>query len=174
MFLRERCGAATISEKLLSDNGRIVIWLRMHSTKQLFMKGFIFLFVFFLLAGNAYSQQPGSTKMMEQQKKDLMAKSRVQKTVGWIMFGTGLPVVISCVYLLSEFDSNDISVNEVKTVLVASVVYTGLSIPLIIAGRRNKAKALSLSVTMQRVEVPRLYTMQSIRQLALALRIPIK
>jgi hypothetical protein len=138
------------------------------------MKGSVFLLVFFLVAGNIYGQQPDSIKTIEQQKKDLMAKSRVQKTVGWIMFGTGMPVVISCVYLLSEFDSNDISVNEVKTVLVASVVYTGVSIPLIIAGRRNKAKALSLGVTMQRVKVPQLYTRRSIMQPALTLRIPLK
>jgi hypothetical protein len=38
-------------------------------------------------------------------------------------------------------------------VLVASIVYTGLSVPLIIAGRKNKARALALNVTSLRTEL---------------------
>ena len=118
------------------------------------MKSAYFLFILFFLSTSGFSQRLDSSQASERQKAELLAKSRTQKTIGWVLFGTGLPVVIGCTYLLASFNSNDISVNEVRTVLVASLAYTALSVPLIVAGRKNKAKALSLDVTSLRTDLP--------------------
>ena len=101
----------------------------------------------------------------------LLSKARLQKTIGWTIFGTGVPVVLVTGYLLTSINKNDIDKPLLTTVFVAGVAYTLVSIPLIKAGNRNKRKAVAIGLTKHTILMPALYAVAYKNQPAISLRI---
>lgn len=126
----------------------------------------------FIVACNlAYAQKPDTTAIFSIEKTNLLSKSKLQKTTGWIIFGTGTPAVAVTGYLLIAFNKNDIDKPLVTKIFIASVAYTLVSVPLIIAGNRNKRKALSISFIENKIALPQLSSTSFTNQPAVSLTI---
>ena len=83
----------------------------------------------------------------------LLSKSRWQKAIGWTILGTGLPVTVISGVLISNLTEDDWNESAGRVFFVGSLVYTLTSIPLLIAGRRNKKRALSVSLIQNKTPV---------------------
>jgi hypothetical protein len=116
------------------------------------MKIALLLLACILFLSAAYSQ--GSDTIPSLSKERLIKKSRVQKTIGWFMVGTGIPVVAACVYFMT-FPNDALSEKgKVAAALAGGVAYTIGGISLIKNGRRNKAMALALGLENRQLPLP--------------------
>ena len=133
--------------------------------KQLLL--IIFLSSFFLAIGQQRDTLPSPTLS----KQQLLSKSKSQKTVGWILTGTGIPLVAGSLYCALAFDKNDIDKGTVTAVLVASSLYTLAGILLVRAGNKNKERSLSLALNTNRLLLPSLSKAVYLLQPGLTLRL---
>jgi hypothetical protein len=106
------------------------------------IKIFLLLACFFAGA-NVYSQQTDTTSLYNLSKEQLLQKSRTQRTIGWIMIGTGAPVVAATTYFMT-FPDDVIEKDKVVLALLGSAVYTFIGFNLIKTGKKNREDALSL------------------------------
>lgn len=115
------------------------------------MKKLTLLFSCLLVFTMAYCQANDSIPSLS--KEALLKKSRVQKTVGWFMVGTGVPVVLSCLYFMTFPDDVLSEKEKVAAAMVGGAVYTFIGIRLVQKGTKNKQRALSLRFGHQQVPV---------------------
>ena len=81
-------------------------------------------------------------------KAGYLKKSKTQKTVGWVLLGTGTTLMV--VGLTTGLHAaDDVSFNEAATgggLIIGGAILDLGSIPLFIAGAKNKRKAMSVTV----------------------------
>ena len=140
-------------------------------TNSLLVKQIIFVLISLIVCNGVHSQKLDSTKLSVEQKQ-LLSKSRGQKTAGLIILGTGLPVALVTGFLIASTSEEDWEESTGTAVFVGSLAYTLVSIPLLSAGRRNKQKALSISMSKNRIMLPGVNTMSFRMQPAISLNIP--
>lgn len=100
------------------------------------------------------AQSQGADTTRFPSREQLLNKSWAQKSVGWFMVGTGIPVALACLYFLTFPDDALSEKGLVGAVLAGSTVYTIIGINLLKKGARNKARAASLSLGRQSVPFP--------------------
>ena len=92
------------------------------------------------------------------QTVDYMKKAKKQKTVGFILLGTG--VALATVGLILEGRSSDSVSGAVEDtfegagLIVGGAVVSAASIPFFIASGRNKKRSLALSPAIQKITGP--------------------
>jgi|GEM_PF-4505641 len=118
------------------------------------MKKISFLLLLLLVYQAAICQQTDSLPKSAFQKEQLLSKAKSQKTVGWIMFGTGAPVVLGSLYSIIAFSSRDFEQDKALVVLTGSTVYTLIGYSLIKSGNKAKREALSLHLINNRIDQP--------------------
>ena len=118
------------------------------------MKRSLLLLAFLVGFHLANTQQIDSLPKTALDKKQLLAKSKSQKTVGWIMFGTGAPVVLGSLFFIITLSNRDFDEGTAIGVLAGSTVYTFLGYSLIRNGNKNKREALSLNLINNHLEGP--------------------
>lgn len=112
------------------------------------------LLAFIIVSSLAHGQKIDSDTVPLINKNHFLSKGKVQKAIGWTIFGTGVPVVLFTGYFLVNFNKSEIDKPLLTTVFIASVAYTLVSIPLIKAGSRNKRKALTITLTKNKILIP--------------------
>lgn len=113
------------------------------------MKKIIFFTTLLKIATATFSQQTNLSPTLT--KQDYLQKSKKQKTAARIMLGAGGTLMIVSAFVVTDdvlglFDPRD----QKNGSLADGLAYTGTavalaSIPLFIAARKNKIKALSIS-----------------------------
>lgn len=137
------------------------------------MKRLIILLLVVIIQFTIQAQKIDSVKVPSIERSQLLSKSKIQKAVGWVILGTGLPVVLITGYFLTAFDQSDIDETIVKKVFIASTVYTLVSIPLIRAGRLNKKRALAISLNNNEIALPHNTSIVVNMQPAISFQIPL-
>ena len=117
------------------------------------MKLVIAFLVFIIVCNIGHSQTIDSVEPLTTDDNQLLSKSRWQKAIGWTILGTGLPVAVISGVLISNLTEDDWNESAGRVFFVGSLVYTLTSIPLLIAGRRNKKRALSVSFIQNKTPV---------------------
>jgi hypothetical protein len=111
------------------------------------MKKYVIIFLLILFVGKSFSQIDTSTSHTSI-KTDYLRKSKTQKTIAWVLVaaGTTLMVIGSTV---GNHAADDLSINEASSggglIIAGAVVGLG-SIPLFIAGAKNKRRAMSVTI----------------------------
>ena len=117
------------------------------------MKLVIAFLVFIIVCNIGHSQTIDCVEPLTTDDNQLLSKSRWQKAIGWTILGTGLPVAVISGVLISNLTEDDWNESAGRVFFVGSLVYTLTSIPLLIAGRRNKKRALSVSFIQNKTPV---------------------
>lgn len=95
-------------------------------------------------------------------KEYYLKKSRTQKTIAWVMVGTGVAVAVAGYAILAKkiddeplgyFTDENYGDKEVAFIVAGGVVAVG-SIPLFIISSKNKKRAAGISFIQQPVFVP--------------------
>jgi len=109
----------------------------------------LFIFILCLSVGaNSFCQQADSIKTSA--STNYLEKSKHQKTAAWVLLGSGVALGVGgAIWAGSNFDSSGPDV-----LFVAGAVAIVSSIPLFIAARRNKKKAMSTSANFQMQKIP--------------------
>lgn len=119
------------------------------------MKKLTIILLFLAVSATSFSQQITATALPV--KTNYMKKSKHQKTVAWILAGTGVGLAVTVFTtnsgkeyaanaLVNAIAGNDYgSLNTIGTLLIIGGISTLSSIPLFIAAHRNKKKGISLS-----------------------------
>lgn len=131
----------------------------------------LFLLFSTVITAPALGQKTDTTQLIRSDREPLLSKSKTQKTIGWIILGTGIPVVLSTTYLLVAIDESDIEKGTVRLAFAGSLVYSFVGYRLVKAGKRNKEKALSFGFNPQRIPRPELYCVKYKVQPAIILHI---
>lgn len=91
-----------------------------------------------------------------------MKKSRTQKTIAWVMVGTGVAVAVAGYAILAKktdddplgyFTDENYGDKEASFIIAGGVVAVG-SIPLFIISSKNKKRAAGISFIQQPVFMP--------------------
>jgi ABC-type enterochelin transport system permease subunit len=113
------------------------------------MRKIIFLSFLLIASVTAFSQQIKTSPVLT--KQDYLKKSKTQKTIAWILAGTGVGFVTAAIATASVNDvvnaivGDDSGLNTSAIFLVIGGITTVSSVPLFIASGRNKKKGMSLS-----------------------------
>jgi hypothetical protein len=107
----------------------------------------------FQLLGQADTSKPQSVKT------DYLKKSKTQKTVAWIMLGTGTALIVTG-FIMAGHANNPLPYpvppTDTKTydgaalILIGSLIDLG-SIPFFISGAKNKGRSMSVSLKNERI-----------------------
>ena len=106
------------------------------------MKKYVAIFLLILFAGRSFSQVDNSTSRTAI-KADYLKKSKTQKTVAWVLAVTGTTLIVIG-GSVGVHGAEDISLNDAATggaLIIAGTVMDLGSIPLFIAGAKNKRRA---------------------------------
>jgi hypothetical protein len=118
-----------------------------------------------------HAQKKDSATFHSIEKNHLLSKSRSQKTIGWVIIGTGTPILFATTFFLIAIDKNEIEKGTVAIVLAADVVYMAMSIPLFHAAAKNRRKAFSLSIINNKIAMPELCSTSFKNQFGISLKI---
>lgn len=118
------------------------------------MRKYILLLFCLLVLSGAFGQQRDTSVSAPITKEALLRKSRLQKTAGWFLVGTGAPVVIACLYFLTFPDDVLSEKGKVALALAGGAGFVWGGVSLINSGKQNKEKALLLSLQRQKVVTP--------------------
>jgi hypothetical protein len=137
------------------------------------MKNIIVFSMLMTIAATSFSQQ--ITPQPQLTKQDYLKKSKKQKTIGWILAGTGVTSVVLSIATLdgteifSSIDGDDGPINRFGALFFGGGVVTLSSIPFFISSGKNNRKAMSMSFKMQQVPQMQIskITNQSIPSLSL-------
>ena len=131
-----------------------------------------FLFIFSAIAFSSFSQQSNPSAPLT--KQDYLQKSKKQKTTAWILLAVGATVGFIGLTQFNFAGSDGEVNNGAATVMfltgTAAVI---TSIPFFKASNKNKRKAASMSLKMDRVPVLQTKNMASINYPAISFRLPI-
>ncbi|MES1220820.1 MAG: hypothetical protein ABUT20_35295 [Bacteroidota bacterium] len=102
--------------------------------------------MFLILSTTVFSQQTDTSQTPT--SKGYLQKSKHQKTAGWILFGGGSTLMLAAVISMNGeawgdaiFDGDNSKINTGTNLFLAGLGCGLGSIPLFIAGTRNKRKA---------------------------------
>ncbi|PWT70716.1 MAG: hypothetical protein C5B59_20145 [Bacteroidetes bacterium] len=118
-----------------------------------------------LISANTFSQGPAPKKYAEppvQDKDFYLGKARKNNTVAWILVGSGTAFLVGGLVLYNNNAyPSGVGLDELNTgpaILCMAVGGAAIvsSIPLFVAGSKNKKKAESLAVNFQGQKVPQL------------------
>ncbi len=92
-------------------------------------------------------------------KDHYLKKSKIQKTVGWVMLGGGVAMTTIGLVLITKQVNDDplnlLEYSEGYGILTLAGAGTALgSIPFFISSAKNKRRALSLAISNQKIFVP--------------------
>jgi hypothetical protein len=111
------------------------------------MKKIFIISLFLAFAANTFSQVDTITSHTSL-KLGYLKKSKTQKTVAWVLVGTGTTLMV--VGLSTGLHAaNDVSFNEAATgggLIIGGAILDLGSTPLFIAGAKNKRKAMSVTI----------------------------
>lgn len=119
------------------------------------MKKFITIFLLIFFAVKTFSQVDTSTTRTFL-KTDYLKKSKTQKTIAWALVAAGTTLIVIG-GTIGTHGVEDVSLNDAEAgggLIIAGAVIDLGSIPLFIAGAKNKRRAMS--VTINNEFVPRL------------------
>jgi hypothetical protein len=120
------------------------------------MKKIVICAMLLIIAAPVFSQLTNSTPILT--KQDYLKKSKTQKAFAWILAGSGVVLTVVGVATLNLNDlgnslgGNNSGVNSSSTLFVIGGITALSSIPLFIAGHRNKKKAMSLSFKNEKMQ----------------------
>lgn len=118
------------------------------------MKKIVFFAIIIAMTLNAFSQQIEKIILT---KSDYLQKSKSQKTIAWILAGTGVTSVIISIATLdgteifSSIEGNDKPLNRFGVLFFGGCIVSLSSIPFFISSGKNKKKAMSMSFKMEQV-----------------------
>ena len=119
------------------------------------MKKYVAFLLLMLFAGKTFSQVDTTTSPTSL-KTDYLKKSKTQKTIAWILLGTGTTLIVIG-GSIGVHGEEDLSYNKAAAgagfVIAGALIDIG-SVPLFIAGAKNKRRAMS--VTINNDLIPRL------------------
>ena len=95
-----------------------------------------------LMATGSFCQQTDSSHSLTQQ--DYLQKSKKQKTAAWVLLGGGAAVAVGAAILDVSSDWNKSETPYLVAISIGCASMLG-SIPLFIASKRNKRKAMNAS-----------------------------
>ena len=102
----------------------------------------IFLIILLSYSISLFSQQTSSVNT------DYLKKSKTQKTLGWILMGSGIVSTgVGSIQVNPNYGSN----TNRNGLLIVGLAAIGTSIPLFIASVKNRRKATSLSFQMHQI-----------------------
>ena len=102
----------------------------------------IFLIILLSYSISLFSQQTSSVNT------DYLKKSKTQKTLGWILMGSGIVSTgVGSIQVNPNYGSN----TNRSGLLIVGLAAIGTSIPLFIASVKNRRKATSLSFQMYQI-----------------------
>jgi uncharacterized membrane protein YuzA (DUF378 family) len=132
----------------------------------------ILLIIFFAIAFSSFSQTGSPSPALS--KQDYLQKSKKQKTTAWILLAGGATVGFIGLTQFN-FAGSDREVNNgAATVMFLTGTAAAItSIPFFKASKRNKNKAASMSLIMDRVPVLQTKGLASINYPAISFRLPI-
>ena len=101
---------------------------------------------------NSFSQEEKAPKLS---KDYYLKKSRAQKTVGWILLGTGVGIAAYGLITINSYTDNEgpLGTQNYTGALIAigGGVISAFSIPSFISSAKNKRKAATVSFTNQKI-----------------------
>lgn len=111
------------------------------------MKKTIFSVVLLLLITKLFSQAPTLSKDY------YLKKSKTQKTIAWVMVGTGTALMVTSLFIKANNQNNDDGwlVDGWKIVFFPGMATTVASIPFFISSAKNKYRALELVISNQKI-----------------------
>jgi hypothetical protein len=124
------------------------------------MKKFIIIFLLLASSASTFSQQTNSKPLL---KPDYLKKSKSQKTIAWVLLGSGTAMMITGSIIWNNAYEKRVNsgsweglfapytTTEGTTLTAAGLVVSAGSIPLFIVARKNKRKAMSLAVQAQKI-----------------------
>lgn len=133
------------------------------------MKKSMMLSIFLTSFSYSYSQKIDTSYPSTLSREQLLKESKTKKTIGWLLVGTGMPVVVGSIYCLAAFDENDINKGSVRAVLGFSTLYTLAGVLHIRAGNKNKERAHSISLNINHFPLPSIGRLNHRLQPALSL-----
>lgn len=109
-----------------------------------------------------------------------LTKSKNQKTIGWILAGSGAGLIVAGLIVGDQDNSsNDLSLDfgpnfDVGLWLVGGGIAAGLaSIPFFISSRKNARKAASIGLSNQKIVMPQGSAFTTKMQPTVSLKIPL-
>ena len=114
------------------------------------MKNIIFSLVLLLFVVKSFSQTAGSALS----KDYYLKKSKNQKTIGWILLGSGGGLIITGIIVQSSNERNHGGSSSGGEIALVGIVPTLVSIPFFISSSKNKRKAASIAVSNQNLFLP--------------------
>jgi hypothetical protein len=120
------------------------IWPKTIRNKQ--MKKIFILCLVLSFAGKIFSQA-GTTIPNASVKADYLKKSKTQKTVAWVLLGSGTTMIISGV-IVGRNSVEDPDINKAfngGALILGGILVDIISIPFFIASAKNKGRSLSVS-----------------------------
>ena len=109
----------------------------------------------------------------EKSKEALLRKSKNQKTVAWILLGTGTAAMVSGIIIDNSHEAEDQSYTG-GYFEVAGLVCTLTSIPFFIRASKNKRWANAITLNHQRIMIPSNGRFNLDIQPSLCLHIPLR
>ena len=114
------------------------------------MKNVTIILLLLIIATSTFSQQTNPAPALT--KEAYLKKSKTQKTVAWVLVSTGfLSTMLSAVRTPSIDGGSDQMSSAQTVLLITGLAEIGASIPLFIAGARNKKKAMSMSFRNEKI-----------------------
>jgi hypothetical protein len=111
------------------------------------MKKYVPFLLLMLFAGKTFSQVDTTTSHTSI-KTDYLKKSKTQKTIAWVLVAAGTTLIIIG-GSIGTHGEEDLSYNDAATgggLIIAGALMDLGSIPLFIAGAKNKRRAMSVSI----------------------------
>lgn len=115
------------------------------------MKKIIIYAMLLFLTTNAFSQQINPSRPLTRQ--DYLKKSKNQKTTAWVLLGGGTAVAVGAPILAVSSDWSKPSTPYEVAIYIGCASMLG-SIPLFIASKRNKRKAMNASTSFEIRQIP--------------------
>lgn len=118
-------------------------------------KNVILTMIFFSISVVTFCQQNEPAPQLT--KQDYLQKSKSQKTIAWILAGTGVTSVIISIATLdgteifSFIEGNDKPINRFGALFFGGSAVALSSIPFFISSGKNRRKAMNLSFKMEQV-----------------------
>ena len=115
------------------------------------MKNFIFSLTLLLFVVKSFSQTATSSAIS---KDYYLKKSKNQKTIGWILLGSGGGLIITGIIVQSSNEKNHGGSYAGGEIALVGIVPAVASIPFFISSSKNKRKAASIAISDQNLFFP--------------------
>ena len=108
------------------------------------MKKATTILIMLVIVTSSFSQQTDPAPTLA--KQDFLKKSKTQKTVAWVLLGTGVFSTMLSTIRVNEDIGGEEGMTSAQTILlITGIAEIGTSVILFTAAARNKKKAMSLA-----------------------------